>query len=143
LVQLPTELGAHIVAKEILSDDLEPLSTSSVNTPIADVNLILTGGWVSPFAIHEATVASSNGSPGLSKRAHQALKNTPLYDLPRRQWHSIIDSDREPARLTQSRPRVSNHQTCLITQSICWRRHDTRDNGRSPRFPPEYWTLLI
>ena len=26
LVQLLTELGAHIVAKEILSDDLEPLS---------------------------------------------------------------------------------------------------------------------
>jgi len=45
LVQLLTELGAHIVAKEIMSDDLEPLSDKLreyADRP--DVNLIVTTG---------------------------------------------------------------------------------------------------
>src|ERR1043166_7422087 len=45
LVQLLTDIGAHIVTKEILSDDLEPLSDKLreyADRP--DVNLILTTG---------------------------------------------------------------------------------------------------
>src|ERR1041385_3893644 len=45
LVQLLTDLGARIVAKEILSDDLEPLSDKLreyADRP--DINLILTTG---------------------------------------------------------------------------------------------------
>src|SRR5437588_8968147 len=45
LVQLLTEIGAHIVAKEILADDLEPLADKLreyADRP--DVNLVVTTG---------------------------------------------------------------------------------------------------
>src|SRR5437762_5576134 len=75
LVQLLTELGAHIVAKEILSDDLEPLADKLreyADRP--DVNLILTtGGTGFSFRDHtpEATQAViERAAPGLRSEEH-------------------------------------------------------------------------
>src|SRR5262245_43093309 len=84
LVQLLTEIGAHIVAKEILSDDLEPLSDKLreyADRP--DVNLILTTGGTG-FGPRDHTPEASlrvieRGAPGLSEAMRRArLKDTPM-----------------------------------------------------------------
>jgi len=89
LVQLLTELGAHIVAKEIMSDDLEPLSDKLreyADRP--DVNLILTTGGTG-FAIRDHTPEATRRilereAPGLSEAMRiETLKNTPMAMISR------------------------------------------------------------
>jgi len=89
LVQLLTELGASIVAKEILSDDLEPLADKLreyADRP--DVNLIVTtGGTGFGFRDHtpEATQrVIERPAPGLSEAMRiETLKKTPMAMISR------------------------------------------------------------
>jgi molybdopterin adenylyltransferase len=89
LVELLTEIGARIVAKEILSDDLEPLSDKLreyADRP--DVNLIVTTGGTG-FGLRdnipEATLrVIERGAPGLVEAMRvQTLKNTPMSMISR------------------------------------------------------------
>ena len=89
LVQLLTEMGAHIVAKEILSDDLEPLSDKL--REYADrpgVNLILTTGGTG-FGLRDNTPEATlrlieRSAPGLSEAMRiETLKNTPMAMISR------------------------------------------------------------
>ena len=89
LVELLTEMGAHIVAKEILSDDLEPLSDKLreyADRP--DVNLIVTTGGTG-FGIRdnipEATLrVIEREASGLAEAMRiETLKNTPMSMISR------------------------------------------------------------
>ena len=89
LVELLTEMGAHIVAKEILSDDLEPLSEKLreyADRP--DVNLIVTTGGTG-FGIRdnipEATLrVIEREASGLAEAMRiETLKNTPMAMISR------------------------------------------------------------
>jgi len=89
LIELLTEIGARIVAKEILSDDLEPLSDKLreyADRP--DVNLIVTTGGTG-FGLRdnipEATLrVIERGAPGLVEAMRvQTLKNTPMAMISR------------------------------------------------------------
>ena len=89
LVELLTEIGANIVAKEILTDDLEPLSDKLreyADRP--DVNLILTTGGTG-FAVRDNTPEATlrvieRAAPGLSDAMRiETLKNTPLAMISR------------------------------------------------------------
>lgn len=89
LVELLTAIGAHIVAKEILADDLEPLADKLreyADRP--DVNLIMTTGGTG-FALRdhmpEATLrVIERGAPGLVEaiRVH-TFQNTPMAMISR------------------------------------------------------------
>lgn len=89
LVELLTEIGAHIVAKEILSDDLEPLSDKLRD--YADrpaVNLIMTTGGTGFGArdnMPEATLrVIERAAPGLVEAMRiQTLRNTPMAMISR------------------------------------------------------------
>src|SRR5919204_6827265 len=72
LVELLTEIGAHIVAKEILSDDLEPLADKLreyADRP--DVNLIVTTGGTGFGPRDQTPEATRRGvereAPGLAE----------------------------------------------------------------------------
>jgi molybdenum cofactor synthesis domain-containing protein len=89
LVQLLTELGAQIIAREILSDDLEPLSDKLreyADRP--DVNLILTTGGTG-FAMRDNTPEATRRilereAPGLSEAMRsETLKHTPMAMISR------------------------------------------------------------
>jgi len=89
LIELLTEIGARIVAKEILSDDLEPLSDKLreyADRP--DVNLIVTTGGTG-FGLRdnipEATLrVIERGAPGLVEAMRvQTLKKTPMAMISR------------------------------------------------------------
>jgi molybdenum cofactor synthesis domain-containing protein len=89
LVQLLTEVGAKIVAKEILSDDLEPLSDKLreyADRP--DVNLIVTTGGTG-FGLRDNTPEATlrvieRAAPGLVEAMRvQTLKNTPMAMISR------------------------------------------------------------
>ena len=89
LVELLTEMGALIVAKEILSDDLEPLSDkirSYADRP--DVNLIVTTGGTG-FGLRDNTPEATKrvierDAPGLAEAMRiQTLKNTPMAMISR------------------------------------------------------------
>jgi molybdenum cofactor synthesis domain-containing protein len=89
LVELLTEIGARIVAKEILSDDLDPLSEKLreyADRP--DVNLIVTTGGTG-FGPRdntpEATLrVTEREAPGLAEAMRiQTLKNTPMAMISR------------------------------------------------------------
>jgi len=89
LIELLTELGARIVAKEILSDDLEPLSDKLreyADRP--DVNLILTTGGTG-FGPRDNTPEATRrvierDAPGLSEAMRiETLKNTPMAMISR------------------------------------------------------------
>ena len=89
LVQLLTDIGAHIVTKEILSDDLEPLSDKLreyADRP--DVNLILTTGGTG-FGPRDHTPEATRQviereAPGLSEAMRiETLKNTPMAMISR------------------------------------------------------------
>jgi molybdenum cofactor synthesis domain-containing protein len=89
LVELLSEIGARIVAKEILSDDLDPLSEKLreyADRP--DVNLIVTTGGTG-FGPRdntpEATLrAIEREAPGLAEAMRiQTLKNTPMAMISR------------------------------------------------------------
>ena len=89
LVELLTRIGAHIVAKEILADDLEPLADKLreyADRP--DVNLIITTGGTG-FGLRdhmpEATLrVIEKAAPGLVEAMRiQTLKNTPMAMISR------------------------------------------------------------
>ena len=89
LVELLIEIGAHMVAKEILSDDLERLSDKLreyADRP--DVNLILTTGGTG-FGLRDNTPEATlrvleRQAPGLSEAMRiETLKNTPMAMISR------------------------------------------------------------
>ncbi|HEX3146041.1 MAG TPA: MogA/MoaB family molybdenum cofactor biosynthesis protein [Pyrinomonadaceae bacterium] len=89
LIELVTELGARIVAKEILSDDLEPLSDKLreyADRP--DVNLILTTGGTG-FGPRDNTPEATRrvikrDAPGLTEAMRiETLKHTPMAMISR------------------------------------------------------------
>ena len=89
LVELLTEIGAHIVAKEILSDDLEPLSEKLRDyADRPDVNLLITTGGTG-FGPRDNTPEATlrvieRAAPGLVEAMRvQTLKNTPMAMISR------------------------------------------------------------
>ena len=89
LIELLTEIGAHIVAKELLSDDLEPLADKLreyADRP--DVNLIVTTGGTG-FGFRDNTPEATlrvieRGAPGLVEAMRmETLKNTPMAIISR------------------------------------------------------------
>jgi len=89
LVELLTEMGAHIVAKEILSDDLEPLSDKLREyADRNEVNLIVTTGGTG-FGPRDNTPEATlrvieREAPGLAEAMRvQTLKNTPMAMISR------------------------------------------------------------
>ena len=89
LVDLLTEIGAQIVAKEILSDDLEPLSDKLreyADRP--DVNLLITTGGTG-FGPRDNTPEATQrvierAAPGLAEAMRvQTFQNTPMAMISR------------------------------------------------------------
>src|SRR5438309_4547870 len=89
LVELLTEIGAHIVAKEILPDDLEPLADKL--REYADrpgINLIITTGGTG-FGLRDNTPEATlrvieREAPGLAEAMRiQTLKDTPMAMISR------------------------------------------------------------
>ena len=128
LVELLTEMGAHIVAKEILSDDLEPLA-DKVRTYAdrPDVNLIVTTGGTG-FGLRDNTPEATKSvierdAPGLAEAMRiQTLKNTPMAMISRgvsgiRSGTVIINLPGSPKAVRESfdviRP-VLNHAIGLL-----------------------------
>ena len=89
LVQLLTEIGAQIVAKEIVNDDLEPLAEMlRVYADRADVNLIVTTGGTG-FGPRDNTPEATRRviereAPGLAEAMRmETLKDTPMAMISR------------------------------------------------------------
>jgi len=89
LVQLLTELGAEIVAKEILNDDLDPLADKlRTYADRPDVNLIMTTGGTG-FGPRDNTPEASlqvieREAPGLAEAMRiETLKYTPMAMISR------------------------------------------------------------
>ena len=89
LVQLLTELGAEIVGKEIVNDDLEPLSdTLRAYADRAGVNLIVTTGGTG-FGPRDNTPEATRRviereAPGLAEAMRmETLKHTPMAMISR------------------------------------------------------------
>jgi len=89
LVQLLTELGAEIVAKDIVNDDLEPLSHKlRAYADLKHVNLIVTTGGTGLAPrdnTPEATLAViERKAPGLAEAMRiETLKQTPMAMISR------------------------------------------------------------
>jgi molybdopterin adenylyltransferase len=128
LVQLLTELGAEIVAKEIVNDDLEPLADklrSYADRP--DVNLIVTTGGTG-FGPRDNTPEATlrvieRAAPGLAEAMRiETLKNTPMAMISRgvcgiRSGALIVNLPGSPKAVRESfeviRP-VLNHAIALL-----------------------------
>ena len=89
LVQLLTELGAKIVAKEIVNDDLEPLAHKlRAYADLKHVNLIVTTGGTG-FGPRDNTPEATRSviereAPGLAEAMRiQTLKDTPMAMISR------------------------------------------------------------
>jgi molybdenum cofactor synthesis domain-containing protein len=89
LVQLLTELGAEIVAKEIVNDDLDPLADKlRTYSDRSDVNLIVTTGGTG-FGPRDNTPEATlrvieREAPGLAEAMRmETLKNTPMAMISR------------------------------------------------------------
>ena len=89
LVQLLTEIGAHIVAKDIVNDDLEPLAHKlRAYADLKHVNLIVTTGG-SGFGPRDNTPEATlrvieRAAPGLSEAMRvETRKNTPMAMISR------------------------------------------------------------
>ena len=89
LVQLLTELGAQIVAKEIVNDDLDPLADMlRAYADRADVNLIVTTGGTG-FGPRDNTPEATlrvieREAPGLAEAMRmETLKHTPMAMISR------------------------------------------------------------
>jgi molybdopterin adenylyltransferase len=89
LVQLLTELGAKIVAKEIVNDDLEPLAEKlRAYAERLDVNLIMTTGGTG-FGPRDNTPEATRRviereAPGLAEAMRiETLKQTPMAMISR------------------------------------------------------------
>ncbi len=84
LVELLKEMGAEIIAAEVLSDDLEPLTQRlQAYSERADVNLIMTTGGTG-FSPRDTTPEATRAviereAPGLSEAMRmETLRQTPL-----------------------------------------------------------------
>jgi molybdenum cofactor synthesis domain-containing protein len=131
LVELLTGIGAHIVAKEILTDDLEPLADKLreyADRP--DVNLVVTTGGTG-FGMRdntpEATLrVTEKSAPGLVEAMRmQTFRNTPMAMISRgvsgvRSGALIINLPGSPKAVCESfeviRP-VLNHVINLLQGS--------------------------
>jgi len=89
LVQLLTDLGAKIVAKEIVNDDLEPLAEMlRAHADRTDVNLIVTTGGTG-FGPRDNTPEATlrvieREAPGLAEAMRmETLKQTPMAMISR------------------------------------------------------------
>jgi molybdenum cofactor synthesis domain-containing protein len=89
LVQLLTSIGADVMAKEILPDDLEPLADKLRDyADRPDVNLIITTGGTG-FGPRDNTPEATRrvierDAPGLSEAMRiETLKNTPMAMISR------------------------------------------------------------
>jgi molybdopterin adenylyltransferase len=89
LIQLLTELGAEIVAKEIVNDDLEPLADKlRAYADLKHVNLIVTTGGTG-FGPRDNTPEATlrvieREAPGLAEAMRiGTLKNTPMAMISR------------------------------------------------------------
>ena len=89
LVQLLTEIGAHIVAKDTVNDDLEPLAHKlRAYADLKHVNLIVTTGGTG-FGPRDNTPEATlrvieRAAPGLSEAMRvETLKNTPTAMISR------------------------------------------------------------
>jgi molybdopterin adenylyltransferase len=89
VAELLEELGARVVAREILSDELEPLRDKLISyAERADVNLILTTGGTG-FAPRDNTPEATRAcverdAPGLSEAMRaETLRSTPLAMISR------------------------------------------------------------
>lgn len=89
VLQLLTELGAEIVAKEIVNDDLEPLADKLRHyADLKDVNLIVTTGGTG-FGPRDNTPEATlkvieREAPGLAEAMRMGtLKNTPMAMISR------------------------------------------------------------
>ena len=89
LVQLLTELGAQIIAKEIVNDDLDPLADKlRAYADRDDVNLIATTGGTG-FGPRDNTPEATlriieREAPGLTEAMRiETLKNTPMAMISR------------------------------------------------------------
>jgi molybdenum cofactor synthesis domain-containing protein len=136
LVELLTRIGAVIEAKEILSDDLEPLSDKLreyADRP--DVNLIMTTGGTG-FGPRDNTPEATQqvierAAPGLAEAMRiETLKNTPMAMISRgvcgiRSSALIVNLPGSPKAVRESfeviKP-VLNHAIDLLGG-------DTRHNG--------------
>jgi molybdenum cofactor synthesis domain-containing protein len=89
LAQLLIEIGAHIFAKDIVSDDLEPLAHKlRAYTDLKHVNLIVTTGGTG-FGPRDNTPEATlqvieREAPGLAEAMRlETLKNTPMAMISR------------------------------------------------------------
>ena len=135
LVELLTDLAANIVAKEILSDDLEPLADKLREYAVrSDVNLILTTGGTG-FGPRDNTPEATRRviereAPGLSEAMRiETLKNTPMAMISRgvsgiRSGTLIVNLPGSPKAVRESfaviKP-VLNHAIDLLSGET---RHD-------------------
>jgi molybdenum cofactor synthesis domain-containing protein len=140
LVQLLSEIGAEIVAKEILSDDLAPLTDALTRLADRDdVNLIVTTGGTG-FGPRdntpEATLAViQREAPGLAEAMRlETLKYTPMAMISRgvcgiRSGTLIVNLPGSPKAVRESfaviKPVLSHVVTLLAGQTS----HDAKNQG--------------
>jgi len=128
IVELLTELGAEIVAKEVVNDDLDPLADklrSYADRP--DVNLIMTTGGTG-FGPRDNTPEATRRviereAPGLAEAMRsETLKHTPMAMISRgvcgiRSGTLIVNLPGSPKAVRESfeviRP-VLNHAVALL-----------------------------
>ena len=128
LVQLLTELGAEIVAKEIVNDDLEPLADKLRDyADRPEVNLIVTTGGTG-FGPRDNTPEATRSviereAPGLAEAMRmETLKHTPMAMISRgvcgiRSGTLIVNLPGSPKAVRESfaviKP-VLNHAVALL-----------------------------
>ncbi|HLR05252.1 MAG TPA: MogA/MoaB family molybdenum cofactor biosynthesis protein [Pyrinomonadaceae bacterium] len=137
LVQLLTEMGAEIVAKEIVNDDLDPLADLlRTYADRADVNFIVTTGGTG-FGPRDNTPEATlrvieREAPGLAEAMRmETLKDTPMAMISRgvcgiRSGTLIVNLPGSPKAVRESfeiiRP-VLSHAIALLAGET---RHDKR-----------------
>src|SRR3982074_2760734 len=137
LVELLTELGAEIVAKEIVNDDLDPLAEMlRANADRPDANLIITTGGAGFGPRHTTPGATrrvnEREAPGLAEAMRmETLKHTPMAMISRgvcgiRSGALIINLPGSPKGVRESfavvKP-VLNHAIALLAGKTDHDRH--------------------
>jgi len=140
LVQLLSEIGAEIVMKQIVSDDLDGLAkTLRAQAELKDVNLIVTTGGTG-FGPRDNTPEATlkvieREAPGLAEAMRsETLKHTPMAMISRgvcgiRSDTLIVNLPGSPKAVEESfaviRP-VLSHAVALLAGQI---RHSSDDNA--------------